>query len=168
VTATPKEMVENDGPGVARQNYAVGDWFAVPLRDGGFAVGLIARAHPGGVLLGYFFGPKRAEIPRLDEMEGLKAVDAVLVRKFGHLGLVGKKWPRLGQLEGWDLREWPMPVFVRYEELTGRSFRVFYDENDPNKLIRKEQVPPGEAEQGPKDGLMGVEFAEAILTNLLR
>lgn len=37
------------------------------------------------------------------------------------------------------------PVFVRYEELTRRSFRVFYDDYDAGRLLREEQVAPGEA-----------------------
>lgn len=147
--------------------YREGDWFAVPLRDGGFAVGLIARANPRGALLGYFFGPPHVEVPKLQDVAGLEPADAALVRKFGHLGIVHGKWTVLGRLDGWDRRDWPTPVFVRYEELTGRSFRVYYDDDDPNKMLREEQVAPGEAEQGPKDGLMGAGFAEGALTRLL-
>jgi hypothetical protein len=147
--------------------YSEGDWFAVPLRDGGFGVGVLARANPGGVLLGYFFTPRRSEVPTLDDVADLKPADAVLVGKFGHLGLTGGTWPIIGRLEDWARVEWPMPVFVRYEELSGRSFKVFYDDDDPNKLIREEQVAPGEAERGPKDGLMGAGFAEKVLTKLL-
>lgn len=147
--------------------YREGDWFAVPLLDGGFAVGLIARANPRGALLGYFFGPPHAEVPKLEDIVGLKPADAVLVGTFGHLGIVHGKWTVLGRLDGWDRRDWPTPVFVRYEELTGRSFRVYYDDDDPNRVLREEQVAPGEAEQGPKDGLMGAGFAEGALTRLL-
>jgi len=152
---------------MAKVTYREGDWFAVPLRDGGFAVGLIARANPGGVLLGYFFGPLRSEVPKLPDLAVLRPSDAVLIRKFGHLGIVGGKWPLVGRLDGWDRRDWPTPVFVRYEELTGRSFRVFYDDDDPNKVLHEEQVAPGEGEHAPKDGLMGARFAEVTLTRLL-
>jgi hypothetical protein len=152
---------------MAKVKYREGVWFAVPLRDGGFAVGLVARANPGGVLLGYFFGPLRSEVPALDDVAGLQPADAVLVRKFGHLGIVQGKWPLLGQLDGWDRRQWPTPVFVRYEELTGRSFRVFYDDGDPSRVLREEQVASGEAEQAPKDGLIGAGFAETALSRLL-
>jgi Immunity protein 26 len=137
---------------MVKVNYEEGDWFALPLREGGFAVGVVARANPEEALLGYFFGPRRAELPSLADVADLKAADAVFVAKFGHLGITQGKWPLLGRLEGWRREDWPMPVFVRYEELTGRSFRVFYDENDPSKLVREEQVSRGEAEQGPKDG----------------
>jgi hypothetical protein len=148
-------------------NYREGDWFAVPLRNGGYAVGVVARANPKAALLGYFFGPRRADVPSLEDVADLKPGDAVLVGKFGHLGLTQGKWPILGRLEDWNRGHWSVPVFVRYEELTGRSFKVFYDDADPNKLLGEEQVAPGEGEQGPKDGLMGAGYAEKVLTSLL-
>lgn len=153
---------------MVKVKYGEGDWFAVPLRDGGFAVGIVARANPGGVLLGYFFGPRSAEVPTIDDVAELKPGDAALVAMFGHLGLTQGKWPILGRVEGWDRADWPMPAFVRYEELTGRSFKVLYDDTDPNKLVREELIPPGEAEQGPKDGLLGAGYVEKALTDLIR
>src|SRR5260221_8716321 len=112
---------------MVRVSYHEGDWFAVPLREGGFGVGLVARANPGGVLLGYFFGPKRAGVPVLGELTGLKVTDAVLVRKFGHLGLVQGKWPIVGHFDCWNRRGWPRPVFISSQEVTGRGFSVFFE-----------------------------------------
>lgn len=60
-----------------------------------------------------------------------------------------------------------MPVFVRYEELTGRSSHVFYDPDNPVVLLQEEYLAPGLAEQGPTDGLMGAGFVELQLTRLL-
>jgi hypothetical protein len=77
-------------------------------------------------------------------------------------------WRIIGRLADWDRVEWPMPVFVRYEELTGRSLRVFYDGDDPLRVVREEQVTPGVDEQGPKDGLMGAGYVEIVLTGLTR
>ena len=153
---------------MARSSYREGDWFAVPLREGGFAIGLVARANRDGVLLGYFFGPRRDALPSLADAQGLVPADAVLVGKFGHLGLKQGKWPVLGQVEDWNRDAWPMPAFVRYEELTGQSFKVIYDGDDPNRLIREEEISPGTAEQGPKDGLMGAGFVEKVLTSATR
>jgi hypothetical protein len=153
---------------MVRVNYGEGDWFAVPFHQGGYAVGVVARANPEAALLGYFFGPKRADLPTLDQVRGLAPAEAILVCRFGHLGLVKGKWPVLGRSEDWDRSRWPMPVFVRYEELSGRSFRVFYADDDPSKLLREEQVPAGEPEQGPKDGLAGAGFVEHVLAGLLR
>ena len=146
--------------------FGEGDWFAVPLRQGGYAVGLLSRVNPRGVLAGYFFGPARLNVPTLVDVGGLTTADAVLVGRFGHLGLIQGKWPLLGRLPDWDRSKWPMPTFLRYEELCGRTFRVFYDDDDPNRVLREEQVIPGPSEQGPKDGLMGVGFVERALTRL--
>src|ERR1700729_2790067 len=100
---------------MAKVKYREGDWFAVPLLDGGFGVGVIARANPKAALLGYFFGPVRSAVPTLNDVADLKPADAVLIRKFGHLGIVQGRWPLIGRIDGWDRREWPTPVFVRYE-----------------------------------------------------
>ncbi|WP_425308290.1 Imm26 family immunity protein [Ammonicoccus fulvus] len=75
------------GAEMAKINDREGDWFAVPLRKGGYAVGLIARANRDGVLLGYFFGPRREAVPSLSDVEELTPDDAIRVGKFGHLGL---------------------------------------------------------------------------------
>lgn len=82
-------------------SYRVGDWFAVPLREAGFGAGLIARAHHDGVLLGYFFGPKRDDVPLLADLDSLTPNEAVTVRRFGHLALTRGSWPNLGQAAGW-------------------------------------------------------------------
>jgi len=91
-----------------------------------------------------------------------------MVGRASHLGLRNGTWPILGRANEWDRSAWPMPVFVRYEELTGRTFQVFYDDLDPWQLLGERQVPPGVAEQGPKDGLMGFGYVELVLTRMLR
>src|SRR5262245_33669660 len=117
-----------------KRNYEIGDWFAVPLRSGGYASGLIARRSRRGVLLGYFFGPKTNHIPSLQELESLKPQAAVLVELFGDLGLLKGEWPILGRSKGWDLRDWPIPVFVRQDDLSGVSQLVEYSEDGLQEL----------------------------------
>jgi hypothetical protein len=46
-------------PGGVMRPYPEGDWFVVPLRRSGFAVGMIIRANPKAALLGCLFGPRR-------------------------------------------------------------------------------------------------------------
>jgi hypothetical protein len=68
--------------------YREGTWFAIPLETGGFGVGVVARATKRGkVILAYFFGPHRSEVPSLDEVERLSPEDAVAVAHVGDLGL---------------------------------------------------------------------------------
>lgn len=144
-----------------------GDWFAVPLPGGGYAVGVIARSNPRAALLGYFFGPRRAEVPSIASATGLTARDAVLVGRFSYLSIRRGEWPLLGQQPGWDRVEWPMPVMIRHEEITGRVLRVYYDDDDPGKRLKDVPVPPGEDTSGPEDGLMGAGFVEERLARLL-
>jgi hypothetical protein len=73
----------------------------------------------------------------------------------------------LGRERDWDRSGWPTPLFVRYEELTGRMFHVQYDDDDPARVIGEMLVEAGPAGQGPKDGLMGAGFVEIRLTRLL-
>jgi hypothetical protein len=150
--------------------YSEGDWFAVPLRDGGFAVGVIARAMPRkeGVLLGYFFGPRRLVPPRLETLRSLSVADALAVGIFGDLGIISGEWPLLGRINDWDRVTWPMPAFGRFEELTGRAFRVIYDDENPNMVLREEQIDSNELNGLPKDGLSGAGAIERMLTRLLR
>jgi hypothetical protein len=154
---------------MAEPTYREGDWFAVPLRGGGFAAGFIARAMPRkeGVLLGYFFGPKRDTVPTLDEISSLSASDAALVERFGDLGILDGTWPLVGHTDRWDRDAWLTPTFGRSEELTGRAFKVIYDDTDPNRVLREERIDPSELATLPKDGLSGAGAVERILTRLL-
>jgi len=61
-----------------RLSYREGTWFAVPLKDGGYAAGVVARVGRRGVLFGYFFGPRRPAAPSLSDLEGLTPNNAVL------------------------------------------------------------------------------------------
>lgn len=147
-------------------NHREGDWFAVPLRDGGYATGVVARANLKGALLGYFFGPRRERVPTLEDVASLEPNKSVLIGRFGHLGLTQGTWPILGRVPGWHRAEWPMPVFVRFEELSGRTYNVFYDDDDPATPLR-EELSSGPAAREPNDGLMGAGYVERWLTALL-
>lgn len=151
-------------------NYDEGEWFGVPLQETGFAVGVIARAMPSkkGILIGYFFGPRRDDVPRLAGLDSLSASDAVLVARAGDLGLIQGTWPVLGRTAGWDRNAWPTPAFGRLEELTGRAFKVIYDDNDPSWPVRQKRIDLKELSGLPPDDLFGSGAVERVLTGLLR
>lgn len=148
---------------MAKFVYREGEWFAVPLRTNGYGLGVVARASRRGVILGYFFGPCFERWPSLHDVSWLGSSDAALVGRFGHFGLKRGDWPVLGHVEDWDRARWPMPEFVRYEELTGRSLSVIYDDNDPSRVIGEYPVTPGVAEPG----MIGAGFVEIRLSDLL-
>ena len=142
--------------------------FAVPLRSEGFATGIVARSSAtSGIILGYFFGPRRAGASSMSEVEVLKPDDAIWVSRFGYLGLKGGKWPLIGMQSDWDSRDWPMPKMRRYEELTGRTFEVTYNDSDPALALAEKQIEPGLACPIWEDGGAGSGFVELKLDGLL-
>lgn len=155
-------------------SYREGTWFAVPLRKGGFAVGIVARANKRGCLLCYFYGPKRISAPTLAEVESLKPQDAI--RKFlaGDLGLIEGNWPIIGESKLWNRTDWPMPIFIRREVpllIQGiisvpRAWRVYRSDTDPNKVVREEREG-SDCTAFEEDGLFGAGAVEIELTKLL-
>jgi hypothetical protein len=90
-----------------------GSVFLVPLRNGGYARGVVARASSAGkVLLGYFFGPRLLS-PNPVEVEDLDPTHAVLKVRSGDLGLMNGAWPIIGKIPHWDRTRWLVPLFVR-------------------------------------------------------
>lgn len=151
-------------------SYSEGDLFAVPLSEGRYAVGIVARSDAKGAVLGYFFGPVQLDpnhLPGAEELDHLRASDAVLVKVFGDLGLVHGNWPIIGQLPSWQREDWPMPALARREELTGRYLRVQYPDDDPNGQPVEVPIEREEYERLPEDGLAGSAWLEARLNNLL-
>lgn len=137
------------------------------LLAGPHGVGVVARMNGKGAVLGYFFGTRYDEPPDLSDVGELAAIDNVLVQRFGDLGLIRGTWPVVGRLPGWQREEWPMPAFGRREELTGRCWRVEYDDDDPNSRPREVPISPEECARLPEDGAAGFGFIEARLTRLL-
>lgn len=140
--------------------YSPGDIIAVPLRDHGYALGVVARAEGKGIALGYFFGP-RLETPEVPPQGSLEPNAAIKISRFGDLGLIREKWSIVGRVESWDPALWGVPAFCRNEEV-----RVVYDD-DSLTMSREERLDPEERRLLPQDGLEGAGFVEIKLTRLL-
>lgn len=149
--------------------YKEGDWFALPLPEEGYAVGRIARMNENGrLLLGYFFGPRVTKIPELDELKNYKPEDAILVCRFGFLGLKNKEWIVIGSAEPWEREKWPMPVFQMKDFLVDNQYwRILYSSDDPSQEIKREVVPLEMVKGLPQDGLAGHGFVKEVLNKLL-
>jgi hypothetical protein len=148
-------------------NYREGDLFAVPLKPSGYATGLIARTSKKGVLFGYFFGPRHAKPPLLVEVQHLLPKQAVLLRRFGDLGLLQGDWPILGAMSEFTRAAWPMPLFVRYSHLSGKPwFLVEYSEDDLLTPISETRVVAA-VPSLPEDVVSGFAAVEVRLAQLL-
>ena len=151
-----------------------GTWFAIPLRQGGYAVGRVARHTPKGeIILAYFFGPKRERVPTLDEIDQLEPHEAVKVIRTSELGLMDGSWPIIGNSPRWERERWSIPAFIRREPLLDipgetlpppRAWRVIY--SDENKVVSEHRIPYETTGLEP-DGFSGHKAAEIHLSQIL-
>jgi hypothetical protein len=150
-----------------RVRYTEGMWFAVPLAEGGFGAGVVARTKRGhGVILVYLFGPRRERLPELAELTFLSPTSAIKVVRIGDLHIIDGSWPLLGTTPGWDRRRWPMPLFLRRDPLTGRERIIGYLDDDPIQEVSVEQkVSSGVVLE--RDGLWGTGAVESVMSELL-
>src|SRR3954462_11138330 len=149
------------------RTYTEGNLFVVPLRRGGFGLGLIGRVRRHRrIALGHFFGPRMERPPTVKEVGVLYARDAVLVCRFGDLSLLDGSWKIIGRLSDFDRKQWPMPLFRR-EELTGRTWLVEYADNDPNKVTKETLAMIDSAKRLAEDSLWGSGAVEIALTEHL-
>jgi hypothetical protein len=146
--------------------YQEGDWFAVPLRTPGYALGLVARSDGRGGALGYFFGPRRESVPTLADISDLQPADAISIERFGDLGFLEGEWPIIGKHPVWDRDQWPMPDFGHVDIVSGRPVKRIYCEQTL-RLLREEPATHDEICHLPKDRLAGSGAVEIRLTKLL-
>ena len=125
-----------------------GQFFMVPVERGQYVVGLIARMpRRGGVLLGYFFGPRRTSPPTDAWLNSLHAQQASFVCRFKDSSLFRGEWKLLCGLDGFERAHWPMPAFHRFDGsvthvpggLTVTDWRVEYD--DENLIVPRAETP---------------------------
>lgn len=150
-----------------RPQYSEGTWFAVPLRTGGFATGVVARMAPRGkIILACFFGPKRAAVPDLPDIERLQKIDAIKCIRLGDLGLVNGEWPIIGISPIWVRAEWSIPIFIRRDPLSRQAWLVRYSDTDPS-IVEQECIVNDEVDNIEDDCLCGYGAVEIKLTKLL-
>ena len=128
--------------------YREGHFFLLPVERGAYAVGLIARAPPrGGVLLGYFFGPRRSQAPVAQWLHALHPQQAVLVCRFKDTALYRGEWKLLDPLDSFTRAGWPIPAFHRFDgsvtHVPGndsvQDWRVEY--GDDNLIVPLKETP---------------------------
>ncbi len=145
-----------------------GTCFVLPLRDGDYARGVVARTNGKGAMFGYFFGP-RLKSPALAVVDHtLHPKNAVLVGKFGDLGLLEEKWQAIGKITPWSRTDWPMPPLCRIDKMAGAAFISHYDE-DTFRCVKEVRVKLDEIKPDsfPQDGLLGYVAAEIVVTKAL-
>jgi hypothetical protein len=152
-----------------RLPYKEGTLFSIPLRGGGYAVGVVARTSSRGkIVLTYLFGPTRKTVPKADELNNLRPSDALRVARVGDLSLNDKTWPTIGHLQNWKREEWAMPPFVRRDDITKKAWRVQYSDADANRVFSEEAIAYAQASEFERDAVLGAGVVEIVLTKLLQ
>ena len=146
--------------------YSEGTCFALPLREGGFARGVVARSNSTGVVFGYFFGPKLGSFSDAVVDDSLKPEKSVLQARFGDLGLLKGEWRIIGKVEPWDRAGWRLPGFLHLDAEGDRGFVRYYD--DSLGFLKEDRVAVSAIGTSvPRDGLLGYGAVEIRLTKLL-
>ncbi len=146
--------------------YTEGSIFVLPVRNGGFARGVVTRMDGKGGVFGYFFGPKYKSIEEAKGETNLIHEHSIMKRMFGDLGLLERSWIIIGEIENWNRDEWPMPPLIRIDELCGKAWLSVYDE-DTLDVVFEKQVDPSLKNMYPEDGLSGSGAVEVRLAKLL-
>ncbi|AWM01863.2 immunity 26/phosphotriesterase HocA family protein [Bradyrhizobium amphicarpaeae] len=147
--------------------YEEGSIFAMPLRNGGFARGVVARSPRGGrVLLGYFFGA-RLETSASATLDDLHPNLAVAKIRFGDLGLIEGRWLVIGKVPNWHRKDWPIPDFVRRDPISRKAWLVRYLNDEPLRSVSEPLSGYDDMQLLESDGLYGAGAAEAKISKLL-
>ncbi|WP_374359822.1 Imm26 family immunity protein [Pseudoduganella danionis] len=150
-----------------KPSYREGSWFAVPLLDGAYCWGMVARLAPASkIMLAYLFGPRLPQLLTVEQLDLFAPQQALRILRVGDMALASGHWPVLGQSQHWQAADWPMPQFLRRAHGLQRAWRVTYADADPSRTEREEAVPydtPGLE----TDSLFGYGSVELLLTRLL-
>lgn len=150
-----------------KRSYENGSIFCVPLRNDGYAIGLVARNDQRGLVFGYFFGPRLQSVPDAVDTSILMPQNAILVGQFGDNGLRKRKWKRIGAITPWCPEDWPMPLFTCAGKDDHHVTVTEYDENTLNTKSVSSVPRTAETENLLPDRVMGHGFVEIKLTDFL-
>lgn len=141
-----------------------GDMFAVPLRQGGYGIGLLARQNKG-IALGYFFNKVFTSIPEDLDTAGINHWKIILIGEFGLLGVNKGEWSLLKTNLKFKREEWPIPVLKMQDPITEQFFSVLYDDTLLNE--QRYKISKQEADELFAYGLYGYGALEKKLSTVL-
>lgn len=143
-----------------------GQIFAIPLKDKGYGLGLIARKNDM-IALGYFFKTVFEQLP-IGKVEAdlISKANVILIGKFSCLGISNNEWPLLKSDFVFKKDNWPIPFF-KGKDLGGDDFfSVLYDDS----LLKETRrwISKNEAENLFEHGLYGYGALEIKLSRIIK
>lgn len=159
--------MKNNPKSSKRRTFKEGNIFAVPLKDGGFAAGVVARKLTGHGFLGYFYGPHRNSLDDIWAPPTGSLGDPILIGECSDLGLLNGSWTVVGHIENWNKEEWPIPAFGHIDAVDGGGWIREYADDGRFTALANYRVTPEEARALPEDGSWGYVALERRLSILL-
>ncbi len=146
--------------------YSEGTAFALSLRGvHGWALGVVARLDGRGRAFGYVFGPRRMDLPKMDDVQTLDPKKAIWQGRFGDLRLLRKQCPILGVITNWSRKKWRLPPFIRVDSVTHDVFKVTY--SDRLDFLDEAPCDVRMVSRYPRDAMSGAGAVEVHVSRLL-
>lgn len=149
---------------MSKEKYKPGDLFLVPLRSGGFGIGIIVRINKS-VILGFFWKKKFDTHPENINMSELEKSNVFWIKQFGSAGLDTGSWKTVGHYPSFNQKEWEVPRFLRKISPFGK-YVILY--NDDLEEIECMKADDSFIEDLPIDGVAGYGSIEISLSEYLQ
>lgn len=147
--------------------YREGDWVAIPLDTGGYALGRIARKR-GARLLVYAFCKRFLAVPILADTVSFGPKDAIQISRTGNPGIKIGTWHVIGQgTSDWKTQrsQWPMPPFRTRDLVTEGWIKVVYSNDSFGEgPVYRSPISEDEARQLYEDGGIGFLYFERLIS----
>ena len=140
----------------------------MPLCDGGFALGVVARLDKKKGVLGYFFAPKYSSVDEIVITTDIIPEKTIHVKNFGDLGLVTNELKIIGKISPWNREDWAIPIYGFTDMLINWGELRYYTEKELGTFSFLKRVSIEEARSYPPSGLSGSGAVEIYLNKLLR
>ena len=142
-----------------------GQGLCIPLNDGTFALGIIARENPNKAILGYFLPRRFAQKPT--SVTADFRLDLYWIHIFG-IPRTGKKdWETIPLAGVWDRDRWPVPPFSAYSEEDDMASLFYYNDTDLLTPVRTERCSPEVAKRYFQHSVANAAFIEDWLNMYL-
>ncbi|MDR1141258.1 MAG: immunity 26/phosphotriesterase HocA family protein [Planctomycetaceae bacterium] len=149
-------------------NYSEGDCFLVPLENGSYVRGVVARFSGDGKVFSFFFLPKYEHIADAIVDDYLTPVNSLYVGFHSDLGLLDNRWKVFGKISPWIREDWVLPVLGFTDPTLGKWGELRYYDEITLQMCRQERVPIEKVINLPNDGCAGDGYIEGRITHIIQ
>jgi hypothetical protein len=150
-------------------NYSEGDCFLVPLKNGGYARGVVARLNGKGKVCSFFFLPRYEHITDAIIDDYLTPANSLYVSFHSDSGfIVDNRWKVFGKISPWVRDDWHLPVFGFTNTLLDERGELRYYDDKTLEKINEETVSVEKVANLPEDGAAGSGYIEGRLAIIIK